>query len=87
VNVRVQYNYLGKYLVGFNANESRATYAAARPTVDLKTLYNFSRRYSVYLDVVNVFMNPDRERQFGYDRPQTTHLMRPQFFFGINGRL
>ena len=86
VNLRVQYSYLGRYLVGFNANESRATYAAARPTVDIKTIYNVSRNYSVYLDVVNVLMNPDRERQFGYGRPQVTHLMVPQLFFGVNGR-
>ncbi len=86
VNLRVQYNYLGRYLTGFNANESRATYAAARPTVDIKTLYNVTRNYSVYLDVVNVFMEPDRQRQFGYGRPQVTHLMRPQLFFGINAR-
>jgi hypothetical protein len=31
-------------------------------------------------------MEPDRLREFGYGRPQTTHLMRPQFFFGINYR-
>jgi hypothetical protein len=85
-NLRVQYNHLGKYLTGFNANESRATYAAERPTVDIKTLYNVSRNFSVYLDVVNVFTNPDREREFGYGRSQTVHLMRPQFFFGINAR-
>jgi len=86
LNLRVQYSYLGRYLVGFNANESRATYAAARPTVDIKTLYNLNRNYSVYLDIVNVLMNPDRERQFGYGRPQVTHLMVPQLFFGVNGR-
>ena len=87
LNLRASYNYRGRYLTGFNANESRATYAHARPTVDLKTLYNINRRFSVYLDVVNVLMNPDRQTEFGYGRPQTTHLMRPQFFFGVNGRL
>ncbi len=87
VNLRVSYNYRHKYLTGFNANESRATYAAARPTLDLKTIYNVNRRLSLYLDVVNVLMNPDRETQFGYDRPQTTHLMRQQVFFGANLRL
>jgi TonB-dependent receptor len=86
-NLRVSYNYRGKYLTGYNANESRATYAHARPTVDIKTLYIINRYYSVYLDVVNVFMEPDRQTEYGYGRPQTTHLMRPQFFFGVNGRL
>ena len=87
LNLRASFNYRHKYLVGFNANESRATYAAARPTLDLKTLYNVNRRLSLYLDVVNVLMEPDRERLYGYDRPQTIHLMRQQFFFGANVRL
>jgi iron complex outermembrane receptor protein len=87
LNLRASYNYRGRYLSGFNANESRATYFHARPTVDIKTLYNVNRHFSVYLDIVNVLMNPDRQTEFGYGRPQTTHLMRPQFFFGVNGRL
>jgi len=87
LSLRVSYNYRGRYLTGYNANESRATYAHARPQVDVKTLYNLSRTLSLYLDVVNVFMNPDRQAEFGYGRPQTTHLMRPQIFFGINGRM
>ena len=86
LNLRASYNYRDRYLVGFNANESRATYAAARPQLDIKTLYNINRHFSVYLDVVNVLMEPDRLREFGYSRPQTVHLMRPQFFFGINYR-
>jgi iron complex outermembrane receptor protein len=87
VNLRASYNYRHKYLTSFNANESRAVYAAARPTLDLKFLYNVNRRLSLYLDVVNVLMQPDRETQFGFERPQTTHLMRQQFFFGANVRL
>lgn len=86
VNLRASFNYRHRYLTGFNANESRATYAAKRPTLDLKTLYNINRHFSVYLDVVNVLMEPDRQTQFGYGRAQTTHLMRPQFFFGVNAR-
>jgi hypothetical protein len=80
-------NYRWRYLAGFNANESRATYAHARPSVDIKTLYNINKYFSVYLDVVNVFMEPDRQMEFGFGRPQTTHLMRPQFFFGANARM
>ncbi len=87
LNLRASYNYRHRYLVGFNANESRATYAAARPTLDLKTLFNLNRRLSLYFDVVNVLMEPDRQREYGYGRPQTMHLMRPQFFFGANVRL
>ncbi|MBI5693134.1 MAG: TonB-dependent receptor [Verrucomicrobia bacterium] len=87
LNLRASFNYRHKYLAGFNVNESRATYFAARPILDLKTLYNLNRRISLYLDVYNVLTNPDRETQYGYGRPQTTHLMRPQFMFGANFRL
>jgi iron complex outermembrane recepter protein len=86
LNLRASYNYRHRYLSGFNANESRAGYIAVRETLDLKTLYNITRRVSVYLDVVNVLMEPDRQTQFGFGRPNTTHLMRPQFFFGMNLR-
>lgn len=86
VNLRATFNYRHKYLTGFNANESRAGYAAARPTLDIKTLYNINRRISVYLDVVNVLKEPDRKTQFGYGRYNTIHLMDPQFFFGVNLR-
>jgi len=86
-NLRATYNYRAEYLITFNANESRAVYAAARPTLDLKTLYNINRRFSVYLDVINVTQTIDRERLFGYGRPQVTHLMRPQFLFGVNARM
>jgi TonB-dependent receptor len=86
LSLRASYNYRDRYLTGYNANESRATYAHARPQVDLKTLYNINRHFSVYVDVVNVLMQPDRQLEFGYGRPQTTHLMRPQFFFGVNAR-
>ena len=86
LNLRASFNYRDKYLGTFNANESRAVYFAARPSVDVKTLFNVNRRLSLYLDVVNIFMQPDRETQFGYGRPQTTHLMRPQVFFGANLR-
>jgi hypothetical protein len=61
-------------------------YAAARPQLDIKTLFNINRRMSVYFDVVNVTEAIDRERVFGFGRPQVTHLMRPQFYFGVNLR-
>ena len=37
ISLRASYNYRARYLSGFNANESRSTYAHARPTVDIKT--------------------------------------------------
>lgn len=86
LNLRASLNYRHKYLATFNANESRAGYIPARPTLDIKTLYNFDRRISVYLDIVNVLKEPDRQTQFGFGRPNLTHIMSPQLFFGINYR-
>lgn len=86
VNLRATFNYRHKYLITYNANESRAVYAAARPTLDLKTLYNVNRRVSVYVDVVNVLKQPDQQRQVGFGRANRTFIMSPQFFFGVNFR-
>jgi outer membrane cobalamin receptor len=86
LNLRASFNYRGRYLVTYNVNPTRSVYAAARPTLDIKTLFKINRHIGIYLDVVNVFMEPDRERVFGIGRPQVTHLMAPQFYFGVNLR-
>lgn len=87
VTVRVQLNHRARYLLTFNANESRLVYARARTTVGLKTAYRFSRRYEAYFDIVNLFSEPDREREFTGGRPQVYSMLLPQFYFGINARL
>jgi len=85
-NLRANLNYRDKYLNSYNANESRAGYVARRQTLDLKTIYNVNRQFSVYLDVVNVLKMPDVQSQFGYGRPNSSQIMSPQVFFGINYR-
>lgn len=87
VSLRGSLNYRGRYLSGYNANESRATYLHARPAVDLKTLFHLSKRFDVYLDVVNVTDIPDRYTEFGYGRPNLIQWLHPQLFFGVNARL
>ncbi|MDO8544622.1 MAG: TonB-dependent receptor [Opitutaceae bacterium] len=87
VTVRVQLNHRARYLLTFNANESRLVYARARTTVGVKTSYRLSRRFDAYFDVVNLFSEPDREREFTGGRPQLYTMLVPQLFFGINGRL
>ncbi len=87
VSLRASYNYRGRYLTGYNANESRATYLSARPVIDIKTLFHVSKHYDVYLDVVNVTTTPDRRTEVGYGRVAGLSTMYPQFFFGINGRM
>ena len=86
VNLRATYNYRHRYLGTFNVNESRAGYFPRRATLDLKSLYNINRHFSVYLDVVNVLKEPERQTQFGYGRPNTSQIISPQYFFGVNYR-
>jgi TonB-dependent receptor len=87
LSLRASFNYRGRYLTGYNANESRASYLAARPVLDIKTLYRISKKFDVYLDVVNVTKTPDRKSEVGYGRVAGVSVMSPQFFFGVNGRL
>ena len=87
VTFRAQLNYRGRYLLTFNANESRLVYARSRTTVGIKTSYRINRNFDVYFDVVNLFSEPDREREFTGGRPQVYSMLLPQFFFGINARL
>jgi len=86
-SVRFQFNMRGRYLATYNVNESRLVYLNARNTLDIKTVYHFSRRYDVYLDVVNALHAPDREAEFSGGRPQTIGYMTRQILFGINARL
>jgi TonB-dependent receptor len=87
LTARVQMNYRGRYLLTFNANESRQVYARKRMTIGVKTSYRFTRRLEAYFDVVNLFSEPDREREFTGGRAQVYSMLLPQFYFGINARL
>ena len=86
-SVRFQYNMRGRYLATYNVNESRQVYLTARNTLDIKTVYHFSKRFDVYLDVVNALHEPDREAEFNGGRPQTIGYMTRQILVGVNARL
>ena len=77
----------GRYLTSFSANESRQVYRTARNTLDIKTVYHFSRRYDAYLDVVNSLNASDLQAEFNGGRPQTIGYMTRQVLLGINARL
>lgn len=87
LTLRAQWNYRGRYLLTFNANESRLVYARARDTLGIKTAYRFNRRFEAYFDVVNLLSEPDREREFTGGRVQVYSMLLPQLYFGINARL
>jgi len=86
-SVRVQFNHYGRYLTGFSLTRSALTYSRARDVVDIKTTYQLSKRFSVYLDAVNIFAEADRASE-GYDgQARTIHKLAPMFFFGLTARL
>ncbi len=87
VSLRLQYNYAGRYLSSYNANQSRLVYAKARPIFIFKSEYRFSKHFDFYLDVVNILNEADRVLEFYGGRPNDMKMMSPQLFFGIVGRL
>ena len=86
ITIRLQYNHRGRYLTSYNAVESQLVYRIRRDTLDLKTMYQFTRRLSGYLDVNNVL----EEFETGSDRgsrPSQRRVLTPGFFAGVNVRL
>ena len=86
VTVRLQYNHRTRFLSTYSVNESQRAYTIRRDTVDLKTLYQFSRRLSVYLDVNNILQEYETGTDIGA-RASARRILTPGFFFGVNTRL
>jgi len=86
-SLRFQFNHVGRYLNSYNANQSRLLYRKARSTLDIKSTYELTKNFGLYLDVSNVLAEGDRVLEYYGGRPQVLHKMGPQFFFGVNARL
>ncbi len=86
ITVRLLANHRGRYLSSYVTNDSRLVYARSYTHLDLKTQYNISKHYDVYLDVNNLTWARDRGTDYN-GRPGAIQKLTPQFFFGINGRL
>jgi len=82
----VQYNHRGRYLTTYNVTDSQLVYRIRRDTLDVKTMYQFSRRFSAYLDVNNVLGEFETGNDRG-SRPSQRRVLTPGFFAGINARL
>lgn len=85
--IRVQFNHHGRYLTGFSQTQSSLVYRRARDVVDVKTQYQLTKNFDLYLDVVNVLNEAESASEFYRGRPQTLSKQTPQFFFGVNGRM
>lgn len=86
ITIRLQYNHRGRYLTTYNVNASQLVYRIRRDTLDVKTMYQFSRRFSAYLDVNNVLGEFETGNDRG-PRPSQRRVLTPGFFAGINARL
>jgi iron complex outermembrane recepter protein len=86
ITVRLQWNHRGRYLTTYNAVDSQLVYRIRRDTLDLKTQYQFSRRFSAYLDVNNVLGEFETGQDRG-SRPSQRRVLTPGFFAGVNARL
>jgi iron complex outermembrane receptor protein len=86
ITIRLQFNNRGRYLTTYNAVDSQLVYRIRRETLDVKTMYQLSRRFSVYLDVNNVLGEFETGSDRG-SRPSQRRVLTPGFFGGVNARL
>jgi TonB-dependent receptor len=87
LSVRAAWNHTGRYLTAFSLTQSALQYSRARDVLDIKTTYQFSKRFSAYLDAVNIFAEADRTSESYDGMPRNIHKILPMFFFGLNVRL
>jgi iron complex outermembrane receptor protein len=83
---RVKMNYSSDRLESYNADPSRRVYDKGSTPVDFNIAYAFSRRLSVYADVINVF-NTGTNHQYVYipDRAVRNDLYTTVIKFGLSG--
>jgi len=86
ITVRVQFSHRDRYLITYSPTESAKTYARKRNTVDLKTGYQLSKTFDVYLNVDNVLNADDRALELFGGFPTSIIRISPIFHFGVNAR-
>ena len=86
ISVRVQFSHRDRYLFAFNATQSAKTYAQARNVIDIKTGYQISKTFDVYLNVDNVLNADDRALELYGGYPTSYIRISPLFHFGVNAR-
>ena len=86
VTVRLQFNHRARFLSTYNAVDSQLIHTIRRDTLDIKTLYQFTRNFSAYLDVNNILQSYEIGTDIG-SRPASRRILTPGFFLGVNVRL
>jgi TonB-dependent receptor len=87
LTLRAQATYRGRYLATYNVNASRLVYFRERLRVDLKSAYQLSRRFELYLDVSNILPKEGGDNQDTGGRASSYGWHAPLWSFGVNTRL
>ncbi|MGH7957410.1 MAG: TonB-dependent receptor domain-containing protein, partial [Opitutaceae bacterium] len=86
LDLRVQWNWRGKYLVAYSSNPASLRFEQPRGLVNLRTKVRVYKNYSFYFDVLNVFNEAgDDQYIFSPSRPFTRRHGSPRYYFGISG--
>jgi TonB-dependent receptor len=85
--VRVKGKFEGDRLRQYNANPALRIYTNHNYPIDLNVAYNFSRRLTAFVDVINVFdARTFDDYQYVEDRPLRTFKFSTYIKFGVSGR-
>jgi TonB-dependent receptor len=82
----VLYNFTGDYLNTFSATPQRNIYRAERKLVNAGVAFQWRPSVSFFLDVTNVFNEPQSTYLWVKDRPQRVIYAGQAVTFGLNGR-
>lgn len=86
-NVRLQFNYIGRFLMAFSATQALLQDQVARPLLDIKTVFRINRQFDAYLEVWNVFSNPTEQTEFFGGRSSTMSKINFMLHGGVRWRM
>ena len=87
-DVRVLVNWRSEYQTTTSANPALIQFQKDRTLTNVKTRYSFSRRFTLFMDVENIFAAPlDNIYALYPDRMVARRPFDPKIVFGMEGRL
>ena len=86
-SIRLQFNYIGRFLSAFSTTQALLQYQVAKPQLDIKAVFRINRQFDAYLDVWNVFSNPTEQTEFFGGRPGTMSKINFMLHGGVRWRL
>jgi iron complex outermembrane recepter protein len=85
-DLRLQWNYRGKYLVAYSSNPAGLRFRHPRELINLRTKVRVYRNYSFYFDVLNLFNEAvDDEYIFTPSRQYIYRVNSPRYYAGVSG--